>query len=357
MPGLDPHPPRLAAALLIMVMMMTAPARADLPRCPEPGQVVYPVGEILMSAGMRLQNHSGVDDAYHPFNTPEARTQRLARVSAALEGRSDAEADALLLARLQWEVAGYGNFVSLLFLDEAVLWDRYLDLLDRRGLDEHARHLRALPPLFSPWDVTPEARRQQAYPPGGPENAAITAAMERIHAGFMAATPPLLDVAEALVRADASWPHYAAWLARIDDGTKLVYLGRQILRCVRVETPDDLAALPRALADLWVLEVAIRQNNNGHFHQFVFNRSGAWLPDLIAVLDRLGLHVHAARFSGALKLFPGDYPRDQQTRRTIMAGFTEAQDTVLYDLTMWLDDQEVYDAMLGLARESDLLPR
>lgn len=355
--GFDANPPRFAAALLIIVTMMTTPARADPPACPEPGQMVYPVAEILIGAGMGLQHHRGVDDGFHPFNSPEARAQRLARVSAALEGRSAAEADALMLARLQWEVAGYGNFVSLLFLDEVVLWDRYLDLLDRHGLTRHARHLRALPPLFTPSDVTPEARRRQAYPPGGPENVAITAAMDRIHAAFMAATPPLLEVAEALLRADESWPHYAERLARIDDWTKLDYLTRRILRCVRVETPQELAALRHPLADLWVMEVAIRQNNNGHFHQFVFNRSGAWLPELIAVMERLGLGEHAARVSGALKLFPADYPRDQHARRAIMAEFTERQDNVLYDLTGWLDNQDLYDAMLQLARDSKLLPR
>lgn len=197
----------------------------------------------------------------------------------------------------------------------------------------------------------------QAYPQGRPENVAITAAMARVHEAFMAATPALLDVAEALLRDDPSWSFYAERLARIDDWTKLDYLTRQILRCVRVETPRDLAALPRPLADLWVMEVAIRQNNNGHFHQFVFNRSGAWLPELIGVMERLGLGEHAARVSGALKLFPADYPRDQQARRAIMAEFTEQQDNVLYDLTMWLDDQDVYDAMLQLARDSKLLPR
>lgn len=146
----------------MFVMFCPAAFAATLP-CPEPGKIIYPMDEILIGEARVLgvvgsMKIEAVPETFDVSLSPDRLRQE---VFAALEGKSEAEQDALLLARFA-VYAGFNN-AAVIFtaLREAGLLETYLDLLDRRELSKAANALRAAGSAYAPENLSPEARYSQ----------------------------------------------------------------------------------------------------------------------------------------------------------------------------------------------------
>lgn len=97
---------------------------------------------------------------------------------------------------------------------------------------------------------------------------------------------------------------------------------------------------------------------NGSVHQFFYNSSGKYAPEVARDLRRIGLEKHAKAVERGIALFGQTYPRDTQRRRDGWFHDEETEfDQVLYDLTNDVDDGRIIPAMVAYAKANGILPK
>lgn len=329
--------------------------------CPAPGTLVYPMHELLQTEGLSLE-FDFTQTEYFEYGSPEDVAQNRETVLRNLEGKTQAERDALLLGRLSWTTQGTIPLLSVTSLAEAGLFDIYLELLDRRGLTIQAGALRTLRDAYPNWNTTARDRYYQwSDGKGKILNPTLDAVAKEQSKRFVNAKPGLLETAQDILSTDPSFEIYMAKREGIDDEIRLRYLFTVIGACVAQwgtieEAEAALAALPQPLADLHMLDLMFLETGNGGFHQYVFNSTGTFAPDLVDTLARLGLEAQAEAVSDSLKVFHPPYPRDTEERRRIMHFFLKSQDRALNEATWIADEEATVDAAIALAKREGYWP-
>ena len=153
-------------------------------------------------------------------------------------------------------------------------------------------------------------------------------------------------------------PVLVEWAARaraeIDDEDRLSYLTGKLNKMEDAE----IDRLPKALKQIYVVDYFNAEMLNGGVHQFFFNSSGRYAPDVAVALRELGLTRHADVIERGIDMFSKPYPTDTQKRRVLnFAGEWDAWDEALSALTYEVDDGEITPALITLAKRENLLPR
>jgi hypothetical protein len=264
------------------------------------------------------------------------------------------------------EVATYPNpLYSLTYLAQSTALPRIVEALDRQGLVAEAALARMPLGVFADWSAGPDARRKAMEGAAGNllaglRGRALDLASRRLHL----AAPRLVVATEALIASDPKVAaEYESRRMATDTDTRMAYLAQVLVSACMGDwwTPSeadaDFAVMARPQADIMVMQFFLWESFNGSAHQFFYNSSGTLAPQLAEVLDRVGLPDHAAGIRQGMAVFPGDYPRDTDARREVMAGFTTAQDDALYAITVWADDGQIAAAMARIAEATGLMPR
>ncbi|NJM82304.1 MAG: DMP19 family protein [Tabrizicola sp.] len=238
---------------------------------------------------------------------------------------------------------------------------RMIEVAERRGLAEEAELLRLPMLAFPDWEEGPDARFRQSNSDDPDHRQWAT---DLAVNALSRAAPRVLAATEALIASDpAIAAEYEARRQATDAETRIQYLThRLIVECLADWwTPDEadaaFAAMGQAQQDILLLHFFLAESYNGSAHQYFYNSSGTMAPQLVALLDRIGLPDHAAGIRQGMAVFPSPYPRDTDARREVMAGFTAADDDALYALTIWADDGEILTAMARIAEAAGLMPR
>ncbi|WP_371226445.1 DMP19 family protein [Roseovarius sp. 2305UL8-3] len=352
----------LRCIALVVLTALANLANAEDSPCPAPHQVFYPLAEVIEREGLALE-FDFAQTTYPDYGSPAHVRQQRDTVLRALEGKSVAERDALLLGRLSWSTKGTLPLLSITAFPEAGLFDTYLDVLERNGLEQHAAALRIARTGFPIWNTTAEERYAQwSDGKGNILDPLLDTTLRAQSDAFLKAQPPLLDKAQALLEGDPSYPVYAAKLENVEAYDRHIYLMQQIGTCVpRYATPEQadtaLAALPPILADLHVIDLFLLESGNGGMHQYIFNSAGMLAPQFADVLARWDLPEQEAAVRDAMAYFPAPYPRDTQRRRGIMQGFDRATDSALNDGTWISDDPAIWDAVEERAQAAGYWPQ
>lgn len=345
----------------VLLAFPTVSAAQQAP-CPTPGTLVYPLDEVLQGAAILLELDFN-QSTYPEFGSPEAIAQTRDTVLANLEGKSPAERDALILARLDWSTKGTLPLLGITSFGDAGLFETFLDTLDRTDMSDHAAALRAAQDAFPLWNTTARDRYSQwSNGRGNILNPALDKALRDQSDVFKKARPTLMEKAQQLLSDDASFQSYMDRREAATDDAKLNYMLWQLAACIPPpkgfdQTPDALAQVPQTVADFYLLHMLILEAMNGSFHQYIFNSTGALAPDMIDVLHRMDLPEHAQAAQTALKVFPAPYPRDTAQRRQIMQTFLKRQDQALYDATWIVDDRAFFEAVQARAKREGYWPR
>lgn len=345
----------------VLALMLPGNAMAGPSACDANAKLHYPLTEALLNEAFRLQL-----SRYHQTDRGAARGEAYrAVVEEALAPLDPVEADVRLLALLAQAGEPMGNVMPVLTTGvQSVLYDRFLDLLDRHGLKQQAQAMRAAREVFSPWEGPPESRRQQLISADGMlADPALRAALDEQSAIFRAARPSVIDHAADLVARDPSLAaRYEAIRQATDDETRLVYLMRKINDCADQDwlTPREadraFAKLPPAQRDLLILDIFMAEVLNGGGIQLFLNSSGTLIPGMIDTLDRHGLAEHAAALRRAMDEFPTPYPRSTNERRLVMDAFADDRMDRIDDLMDFASDPQLKATMVRIAREAGIWP-
>lgn len=153
-------------------------------------------------------------------------------------------------------------------------------------------------------------------------------------------------------------PGLVEWSAKarekIGDEDRLSYLTGKL----NAMEDAEIDRLPKALKQIYVVDYFNAEMLNGGVHQFFFNSSGGYAPDVAVALRELGLTTHADVIERGIDMFSKPYPTDMQKRRVLnFAGEWGAWDEALSALTYEVDDGEISPALITLAKHENLLPR
>ena len=355
---------------LVAVTMWGAGAMAN-PVCEQGGGgVVYPLAEVLRNEAIPLHiaEYMRIDwdaQAKTGFSMPDG-TEYRAAVIEELAPLRPVHADVRLLALLD-HAAGPSKriMLPLTTASPSGVYDLFLGVLDRQGLNGQAAAMRAAQAAFAVWEGTANSRRSQWVDERGKViNRGLEVALDAASAAYLAARPGVLDTAEALIAADPELAkRYEDMRIAAGDDERLPYLLREIWSCLDggwwspEEADAALGVLPRAQRDLVVLDTFMAEAMNGSVHQFFYNSSGTLAPELAEIFDRHGLAGHAAGIRQGMAVYPGDYLRDTTKRREVMLTFSEEQDNILYELTVWADDGKVWALMPKIAKDAGIWPK
>jgi hypothetical protein len=136
-----------------------------------------------------------------------------------------------------------------------------------------------------------------------------------------------MDIARELLKKQiAPQPFYNLW-----------FLVHRVYACLGHAWTDDGFAPSAAPLTRDVLILAASSSGhecilNGGFHQFFFNHTGVFAPEMAEWLQRIGCPCYAALLKETMTLFGTEYPRSQEKRQAIL-GEAGAPG---YD---WLDDK------------------
>jgi Domain of unknown function (DUF4375) len=354
---------------IVVALGLAGPGMADI--CGPGARVDYPLSAVLELEAQAYSTTAIMNtdfDALAPVE--DAMTSFAAQWPAYVEALAARSAELpVALADLPYlivlnEALLYPDpFYSLTYLEQSAVLPRIIEAAERQGLSDVAKLLRLPMIEFPNWQEGPDARNQQSNTRiSGPRRWAMQLAAASLHQ----AAPDILAAAETLIASDpVVAAEYEARRRATDDGARLSYLTYRLLEeCEGILnwwSPDeaDLAfdALAGPQRDILLLHFFLAESFNGSSHQYFFNSSGTMAPQLAEALDRHGLPSHARAVRAGMAAFPGDYPRDTDARRDVMAGFTGAQDDLLYALTVWADDGLIDTAMVGIANRAGLMPR
>ncbi|SFB02697.1 protein of unknown function [Rhizobium sp. NFR07] len=154
-------------------------------------------------------------------------------------------------------------------------------------------------------------------------------------------------------------PSLVTWLAdargKVDDDSRLGYLTGQL----GALDEDAMNRLPKAFKEIYVVDYFNAEMLNGSVHQFFFNSSGDYAPEVVSALREIGLTKHADAVQRGIDLFKPPYPTDTEKRRQLYfsgEGWGEWDDK-LSELTGDVDDGEITPALIALAKRENILPR
>lgn len=91
------------------------------------------------------------------------------------------------------------------------------------------------------------------------------------------------------------------------------------------DVPQRLAKLSFPEQTLIALDAFSSEFENGGIHQFFFNSTGAFAPEVLAGLRALNLTQQAQLFERAMKTFPSPYPRDRDKRAASYLGHRDLE--------------------------------
>lgn len=329
----------------------------------------YPVAEILRIEARELhaREYELIDwDAMAATGsfTPDGRAYVQA-VEAALTDVPPVQQDLMLLTLLDVAAGPKGDvMVNLTTASPSAVFDRFVAVLDRYGLDGQAGAMRQAYAAFDPWEGTPESRRLQ-WTDGvgnitGPDLLQVLKATSEV---YLAARPTAMDQATALLEADETlFAQYATKRDEIGDDTALDYLVGLIWECADLTwwSPEEAKAaldpLPQPVREIYVLNMFLGEAYNGGVHQFFSNSSGALVPEAAAIFDKYDYDAFAEGLRDGMAVFEGDYPVDTQARRTQMQGFGPVQDARLDQLSDRVEDRTVEALMVRIAKEGGIWP-
>jgi hypothetical protein len=119
-----------------------------------------------------------------------------------------------------------------------------------------------------------------------------------------------------------------------------------------------MAAWPTPYRQLFFLRIFNIEMQNGGVHQFFFNSSGDFAPEVVAAMREVGLLRHADALQRALDMFDKPYPSDNnERRRRYFEKDWSDWDEELNAPTYEVDDGEIGATMLAIAKHEGVLPR
>jgi hypothetical protein len=152
--------------------------------------------------------------------------------------------------------------------------------------------------------------------------------------------------------------------ADVTDDDRLRFLGWGLVAQLDMWVSADkivaqLQELPvayRHLAALWMFETEML---NGSVHQFFYNSTGGAAPEVVEALRSVGLPAHADAVQRGIDMFPKSYERETTARRAkhFDSGEWSEFDQALGDLTDQVDDGRIHEAMIELARRTEIMPK
>jgi hypothetical protein len=153
----------------------------------------------------------------------------------------------------------------------------------------------------------------------------------------------------------AGWAENAR--ANIPDRNRIRWLG-YALAGAAPEDKRQLAAWPKPYRLMYLLSKFNNETANGGVHQFFYNSSGDLAPEVVEALKEVKLLKHAEAIQEGIDSFGPAYPIDTQKRREnhFHGKDWSGWDDRLSALTGRVDDGEIYNAMLRLAKEEGILP-
>lgn len=329
--------------------------------CTEGARLHYPVSQVLLVEASLLD----LSQYSHPdWKKGDGKAYR-AVVEAAIAPLGAVEADVRLLALLEKAGGPMGHVMpALTTLAASVMFDRFLEVLDRRDLPVQARAMRAARDAFSDWEGTPESRRLQLITKDGMvADPLLLASLEEQSAVWRAARPRVIDRAVALLAEDPSLAaRYESARQVASEEARLAWLIQQIHACADQDwlTPQEadraFAKLPHAQRDLMLFHIFTAEVLNGGGIQLFHNSSGTLVPDMQAAFDRHGLGDHAAALARGMAEFPMPYPRDTRARREAMADFAPPQMDSIDALMELANDPALTSLMVRIARQAGIWP-
>jgi hypothetical protein len=167
----------------------------------------------------------------------------------------------------------------------------------------------------------------------------------------------------AIERFVAAKPMLAAWTTMLrtemPDDERLQWLAERLIETDPVEGAE-IAGWPKAYRQVFLLNLFNGEVLNGGMHQFFFNGSGDFAPQIARTLREAGLPTDAERVEKGMAMFPAPYPVDLGARRRYFSrdGMkTTDWDKRLDALTATVDDGAIEAAMLAIAKREGVLPR
>ncbi|PDS80614.1 DUF4375 domain-containing protein [Rhizobium sp. L43] len=166
------------------------------------------------------------------------------------------------------------------------------------------------------------------------------------------------DLQSAIAAYVERTPTLTRWVesarAGIDEEDRLHYLTGKLYSMDEVE----IERLPKPLKQIFVVNYFNAEMLNGGVHQFFFNPSGQYAPEVAAALREIGLEAHADAVQRGIDMFSKPYPKDARRRRALRFGHEWGEwDDRLSALTGDVDDGEITPALISLAKRENLLPR
>lgn len=344
-----------------LAMILPGGAISAPSACDAGAKLDYPLSEVLLAEAKAL----GLSHYRHPDWDKGDGSSYRAVVEEALSTLDQPEADIRLLALIEAAGGPMGNVMpALTTTAPSVLYDSFLAALDRHGLKQQAKAMRAARNAFALWDGTPESRRLQLVTKDGMiADPMLLAALDEQSAIFMAARPSVIDRAAGLVSTDPVLAaRYEAARQATDDAARLAWLIRKINECADQDwlTPREadraLAKLPQAQSDLLLLHNLREEVRNGGGIQLFHNSSGTRIPQMADALDRHGLADHAATLRRAMAAFPQPYPRGTSERRDAMDSFTPSKMDQVDNLMSMALDPHLTDVMVHIAKQAGIWP-
>jgi hypothetical protein len=133
------------------------------------------------------------------------------------------------------------------------------------------------------------------------------------------------------------------------------------MRLIEAAFPDEattVATWPKAYRQLFLLNLFEGEVLNGGLHQFFFNSTGDFAPQIALTLREVGMTNYAEAVEKGMAMFPQPYPVDLGARRRYFspnATKTTDWDRGLDALTPDVEDSAINAAMLAIAKREGLL--
>lgn len=177
-------------------------------------------------------------------------------------------------------------------------------------------------------------------------------------AGFDAAFGSKSDFEAAMRGYVERSPSLVAWAkdarAKIGDEDRLGYLAAQI----QSMDAAQIDGLPKPMKQIFVVSLFNDEMLNGGVHQFFFNSSGQYAPDVVDALREIGLSKHADVVQRGIDMFGKPYQTDTPQRRQLhFAKDWSDWDEKLSSLTNDVDDGQITPALITFAKRENVLPQ
>ncbi len=170
------------------------------------------------------------------------------------------------------------------------------------------------------------------------------------------------DLAKRIAAYVENTPSLIAWAdkarAEMTDEQRLNWLLDQLTVSSWESASAEIAAWPQPYRQIFLLELFNAEMLNGGVHQFFSNSSGDFAVEVVATMRDVGLPRHAAALQRSVDMFEKPYPSDRNVRH--MRYFSKEWsewDERLNESTGDVDDGEIINKMIEIAKRNGLLPR